>query len=251
MIRTILVDDEKPALDELTFLLEPFEQIQIMKTFSESTKALEYILLNDVDCIFLDISMPVMDGFMLAEALIKLRRPPHIIFATAYDAYAIDAFKINAIDYLLKPITQERLAITMKRLEAAFKQKLDQVDPIANMLLTRYKDKKTTRLPLWKNDRIHLVNPNHIHFIETNEGITILHTAKGDFIANESLNHYETLLSGYQFFRCHRSYIIHLDHITEIIPWFNNTYAVKVADHEHQIPISRRNAKTFKEMFHL
>jgi DNA-binding LytR/AlgR family response regulator len=259
MIKVLLIDDEQPALDELEFLLNNYPALHIEGKFSNPKKALEYILLHDVDAVFLDISMPELDGFMLAEALIRLRKPPYIIFATAYDEYAIRAFEVNAIDYLLKPITNDRLETTISRLlevtENRKYMKTNQQErdnqALKQLLNQRYKDNATTRLPLWKNDRIHLVNPNDIAYVETKEGETHLHTRKGDFISSESLTHYEDILSCYSFFRCHRSYMIHLDLIAEVIPWFNNTYVVKVQGYDVEIPISRRNIRAFKNLLNI
>lgn len=259
MIKLLLVDDEQPALDELEYLLNEYPDMNIVAKFTEPKKALEYILLNEVDAVFLDISMPEMDGFILAEAIIRLRKPPHIIFATAYDEYAIKAFEVNAVDYLLKPITKTRLDTTIHRLHTITNKDLNthdhqkELDSIAinQLLKDRYKNQKSTRLPLWKNDRIHLVNPNDITHIETKDGETYLYTKKGTFISTETLSHYEDILVHYHFFRCHRSYIIHLDAISEIIPWFNNTYAIKISGYDTEIPISRRNIKEFKELLHL
>jgi DNA-binding LytR/AlgR family response regulator len=259
MIKLLLIDDEQPALDELEYLIKDYSQLNIVGKFTEPKKALEYILLHEVDAVFLDISMPEIDGFALAEAIIRLRQAPHIIFATAYDEYAIKAFEVNAIDYLVKPITTARLDKTIQRLHDIYtKSKLQQekqveVDTIAlkQMLQDRYVDNMSTRIPLWKNDRIHLINPDDISYIETNEGETKLYTKKGMFLSSESLSHYETILSSYHFYRCHRSYLIHIDHISEIIPWFNNTYAVKISGYDLDIPISRRNTKEFKDLLHL
>lgn len=251
MINVILVDDEQPALDELEYMLKDFTCINISGKFNEAKKALEYVLLNDTDVCFLDISMPEMDGFMLAETLIKLRKPPLIIFATAYDEYAIKAFEVNAVDYLLKPVTDDRLSKTINRISLVLKEENQTQDEVEQLIKTRYKDKKASRLPLWKNDRIHLVNPNDIDYVETKDGETILYTKKGVFISSDSLTHYEEILTPYNFFRCHRSYLINLEDITEVIPWFNNTYAVKIAHYEEPIPVSRRNIKTFKEILNL
>jgi len=251
MIKTILVDDERPALDELEYLLKDYEDISIVGKFREPRKALEYVLMHDVDVCFLDISMPEMDGFILAEAIIKLRKPPKIIFATAFDEYAIKAFEYYAVDYLLKPIEEQRMAKTMKRLKEVVDKSLQPLDDIDELLKKRYMDQKATRIPFWKNDRIHLLNPKDIDYIETKDKETHIYTKKGEFISTDSLGHYEDILSSYGFYRCHRSYMISIEKIKEVIPWFNNTFAVKLADYESEIPVSRRNVKEFKEFLHL
>lgn len=250
MINVILVDDEQPALDELSYLLSKESDIHIVAAFSSAKKALEMIVLNPIDAVFLDISMPDMDGFALAEAIIRLRKPPHIIFATAHDEYALRAFDVKAIDYLLKPISETRLSVTIERLRDAMRT-APNTEPLKQLLKERYLEKRTSRIPLWKNDRIHLISFEDITYLEAKDKETFIFTKKGSFISSEPLSHYEEILSQHHFFRCHRSFLIHLDEIREIIPWFNNTYVVKLNGYEEEIPVSRRNIKDFKYLTQL
>lgn len=247
-MRVFLIDDEQPAIDELKWLLEKYEDIQIEGTFNSPKRALEYIIMEEPDVIFLDIQMPEMDGFTLAEVLIRLRKPPNIVFVTAYDAYALKAFEINAVDYVLKPVMEERLAIAIEKL----RHSIPSATAIDQLIKDRYLSTRAKRLPLWKDDRIHLVSPNDIVYLECKSGETWIYTVKGLFMTTEPLNHYEEILTAYGYYRCHRSYVIRLEAITEIIPWFNNTYQVKVKGYKDvEIPISRRNVKKFKELLQL
>lgn len=251
MIRIMIVDDEKAALDELKFMLSAYQEISVEGTFTEPRKALEAILINEIDVVFLDISMPEIDGFTLAEALLKLKNPPLIVFATAYDEYAINAFEINAVDYLLKPVHEERLNQTIQRIREKMKNNMAMQNEVNTMLKSRYTEKKSSRLPLWKNDRIYLIKPEEISYCTCSGGDTLIYTDNEEFISTDSLNHFDEILRPYNFFRCHRSFLIHLDDIKEIIPWFNNTYAVKMHNSKEPIPISRRKAKEFKELLNL
>lgn len=251
MIKIVLVDDEKAAVEELEYLLGKHEDVQIIGAYTDPKKALEKILIIDTDVVFLDISMPEIDGFVLAETLLKLKKPPFIVFVTAYDEFAINAFEINAVDYLLKPIEEERLNRTILRIREKLKNK-SKIQSEVNMLVkNRYAEKKPSKLPLWKNDRIYLVKPEDITYCTCSGGETIIYTKEDTFISNDSLNHFDEILTPYNFFRCHRSFLIHLDDIKEIIPWFNNTYAVKINNCEESIPISRRKVKEFKELLEL
>lgn len=251
MIRIMIVDDEKVALDELKFMLSVYEDIHVIGAFTDPRKALETILIAEVDVVFLDISMPEIDGFMIAEAILKLKNPPYIVFATAYDEYAINAFEINAVDYLLKPILENRLESTIKRVREKINDSSSNTDVIQQCIQNRYSEHPASKIPLWKNDRIHLVEPRNITYCSCSSGETHIHTDVGDFITSESLNYYETILSPYNFFRCHRSFLIHVDDIKEITPWFNNTYAVTLKNSKETIPISRRKSKEFKELLNL
>lgn len=247
-MRVFLIDDEQPAIDELKWLLDKYDDVQIEATFNSPKRALEAIIMEEPDVIFLDIEMPEMDGFTLAEVLVRLRKPPRIVFVTAYDAYALKAFEINAVDYVLKPVMEERLTIAIEKL----RHTMPTTTAIDQLIKDRYLSTRAKRLPLWKDDRIHLVSPNDIIYLECQSGETSIYTVKGLFMTAEPLNHYEEILGSYGYFRCHRSYVIRLEAITEIIPWFNNTYQVKVKGYEDsQIPVSRRNVKKFKELLQL
>ena len=247
-MKVFLIDDEQPAIDELQWLLEKYKDIEVADTFARPRKALEAILMKEPEAIFLDIQMPEMDGFELAEALLRLRKPPKIVFVTAYDDYAIQAFEVNAVDYLLKPVESCRLEQALTRLREAVQPK----GPVEKVIKDHYLAGRAKRLPLWKDDRIHLISPEDIVYLETHEGETDIYTAKGHFITSESMGHYEEILAGYGFYRCHRSYMIRLEAISEIIPWFNNTYQVKVIGYgDADIPVSRRNVKEFKELLQL
>ena len=251
MITTIVVDDEKPAVDEIVYMLKFYDNIDVVGAFTDPFKALEMVYQKAIDVVFLDISMPEMDGFMVAQMIMKLPEPPFIVFATAYDEYALQAFEIHAIDYILKPLDEERLNRTIKYIQRSLEQKQRNDRPIHQLLYNTQKGKGYDKLPVWKNDRIYLINKKDILFCTTNGHETTLVTTKEQFITQDTLTELEKQLDSDAFFRCHRSYIIRLDAICEIIPWFNNTYAVKFPGCDEQVPISRRNSKVFKSLMYV
>lgn len=251
MIKVILVDDERPALEELTYLLKEYDYIQIVGAYTDPIVALEALHKMKVDVAFLDISMPEMDGFMLAEAVTRLEDPPLIIFATAYDAFAIKAFDIHAVDYLLKPLSEERLSKTVQRIEELLKHQVDFITPINELVASNKSPVKYEKIPVWKSDRIYLIKKADILYCTTNGSETIIVTKNDRYIVLDTLSTLEEQLDKQAFFRCHRSYIIRLDAIEEVIPWFNNTYAVKFSASDESIPISRRNTKIFKELINM
>lgn len=251
MIKVVLVDDERPALEELSYLLREYDFIQIVGAYIDPMVALEELHKTKVDVVFLDISMPEMDGFMLAEAIMKVSAPPLIVFATAFDAFAIQAFEIHAVDYILKPLCEERLDRTIQRIEAQLKQKKEYLAPIKELITTTQNSKKYEKLPVWKNDRIYLINKTDILYCTTNGSETRIVTKKEQYIVLDTLSELELQLDEEAFFRCHRSYIIGLHAIEEIIPWFNNTYVVRFLSCEENVPISRRNTKAFKALINI
>lgn len=251
MVKIVLVDDERPALEELTYLLKEYDFIQIIGAYTDPKVALEVLHKTKVDVVFLDISMPEMNGFMLAEALLKLSLPPLIVFATAFDDFAIQAFEIHAVDYILKPLSEERLDHTIQHIEEQLKHKRDNLVPIKELIATNQNPIKHEKLPVWKNDRIYLINKADILYCTTNDSETLIVTKKDSYTILETLSALEEQLNEQEFFRCHRSYIIRVDAIEEVIPWFNNTYAVRFLAHQECIPISRRNTKIFKALVNI
>jgi DNA-binding LytR/AlgR family response regulator len=251
-ISAVLVDDELPALEELAYFLGQQEDFNVLETYTDPVKALIQIVLEEPDVVFLDVNMPEMDGFTLAEQLMKLKRRPLLVFVTAYDQYAIRAFSLNAVDYILKPIMQDRFSKTLDRLRDMIAQRTEKsYEPVVQMLTAHRTAHPITKLPLWKGDRIHLVPPAKIIYCEATDEGTVIHCPKDTYLSQDTLGQLEDLLEAHRFFRCHRSFLINLDMVDTIIPWFNNTYAVKLAGTDAEIPVSRRNIKAFKELFHL
>ena len=251
MIKVIVVDDEKPALEELVYMLQTYEEIEIAGAFTDPAAVLAFMGRETADVVFLDISMPEIDGFMLARMLMKLALPPIIVFATAYDEYAVQAFEIHAIDYVLKPLTEARLSKTIERIKKQIQQKESNALSVKEVLYQVKQPKKSDKLPVWKNDRIYLIDKKDILFCTTNENETTIVTKKERFITSDTLTELENQLEDSTFFRCHRSYIIRLEAVSEIIPWFNNTYAVKFQGCTEEVPISRRNTKLFKALMQI
>lgn len=254
MLHIMIVDDELPALAEIEYLLTQFEEVELVGAFSDPLEAIAKAKEINPDAALLDINMPEIDGFTLAKALVDELPKLQIVFATAYDEYALKAFEINAVDYILKPILEERLSVTIERLlnkpiiqfgKKSIHQGFKESEFEHSSL------KCIERLAVWKSNRIILLKYSDILYGETLEGETYVYTKSDKYTVAESLHQLMEKLDTMNFFRCHRNYVINMDNISEIIPWFNNTYLVKFAGNDAEIPISRRNVKLFKERLQL
>ncbi|QVK20981.1 response regulator transcription factor [Mycoplasmatota bacterium] len=249
MFKIILIDDEIPALEEMSFLLSNYKNFEIVGFYSDPKKGIEAIENLKPDVIFLDITMPEIDGFQVASITMDFDNPPLIVFATAFDEYAVKAFEANATDYILKPFNEDRLKIIMERLEEKLSDKSNRsIELITNLLSKQNKSKK---LPLWKNNRIYLVDKENILYCSVISGETKIHTLNEEYSTQENLNNLEKTLEPPNFFRSHRNYIIHINKISEIIPWYGSSYVVKFQNHDEEVPVSRRNSKEFKDLLNL
>jgi len=251
MIKCMIVDDEKPARDELRFLLEDFDDIKVVKEACCGQDACQYQKEDPVDLVFLDINMPVITGVRVAEKWTSQDNPPMIVFTTAYDEYAIRAFELNAVDYLLKPISGERL-------KGAIEKARDRKVFHDNQSIGAVIDKISTD-HVYEVDKICLENGGKFIPVETCDIVyativdkhTTIYTVKGIFTYVHSLSHLEEKLHSDRFFRSHRAYLMNIDFVEAIEPWFNNTYMVKMKFFDEKVPVARNQIKSFKETFHL
>ncbi|KGM98058.1 LytTR family transcriptional regulator [Clostridium botulinum] len=233
----IVVDDEYPAREELKFFINAASKITIDGEFDDSIEALKYIQNNKPDIIFLDISMPKLDGMALAHIINDLDKKIVVIFITAYKEHALEAFEIEAFDYILKPYSEERIITTLKRLENLKNQSVENC--IKN------------KIALKKNQKLRVINISEICYCEADEKRTLIFTKSDKYIENCSISDFYKKLPKNIFFKTHRSYIVNIDKITEIIPWFNNTCMIKLKDLDEQIPVSRNNLNSFKNLMNI
>ncbi|WP_366924518.1 LytTR family DNA-binding domain-containing protein [Metallumcola ferriviriculae] len=249
MHKVLVVDDEKPAREEIVYLLDMLEDFQVVGETSTGAETIRKVLDLSPDLVFLDIKMPDMDGFTVARELIKLPTPPQIVFVTAYDQYAVKAFEINAVDYLLKPVTKNRLSNTLSRF---LQQDSSQMKRLISLLNQQAPKKQLHRVAVNKNDKVIIIPPEDITFVETEGKSTVVHTEqKKQYHSRYNLSELEYRLKDLSFFRIHRSYLINLEKITEVIPWFHNTYQVRIAGHDQPIPVSRKQIKEFKKILNI
>lgn len=227
----IIVDDEYPAIQELSYFITSFSSIKILDKFDDSIKALEYVQNNAVDVIFLDINMPKLDGITFSRVINTLKVKPLLVFISAYREYAVEAFEVIAFDYILKPYSENRISDALQRLE--------------NCITTKCSNNKMT---FWKNDKMFVINLTDIYYCEAHEHEVYVYTREDQYKVSSSISEFYKKLPQDNFFKCHRSYIVNLDKITEITPWFNNTYMLKLQGIDTEIPVSRQNTSNFKQL---
>ena len=234
----LIVDDEPLARNELAYLLERCEGVTSIVESESIEEALEKMLLHEIDLIFLDIHLTSESGLTLANKINQLKNPPMIIFATAYDEYAIKAFELNATDYVLKPFELPRIQDAVQKAWVSYQKE--------HIHLQKNKPESLKTIPIQMDERIYIVKIDDIIAVAVENGITTIYTIEKDYITNEPLNAYEEKVKGHAFLRVHRSYLLNVKEILEIQPWFNHTFLVTMSN-QAKIPVSRHYMKQFKE----
>lgn len=242
LIRVLIVDDEYPSRQELRCILEEISNIEIVAECRSGEEACRKVQECDVDAVFLDIQMITpTDGLQAAE---KIRRmsgsSPKIIFTTGYSEFAVQAFELNAVDYVLKPYSKERIEITIERLTST--------EDVHKAALNMSPRLDIVRIPVWHNERLIIFQPPEIFFVKAEQKRKSgLVTAKGTFLTNMPLKDLQLRLEPYGFFRCHKSFLVNLCKVREVTPWFNDTYVLSFDGCPvHDIPVAKHFIKEFK-----
>lgn len=243
-ITAIVVEDEKPAREELIFLLDKYAELKILGTADNGQAGLELILEKRPDLVFIDVEMPGMNGLELANKLYDMRDllQPVIIFTTAYENFALEAFEVEALDYLLKPFSEDRLASTIDRIKARFRE--EKVVKEINKPESVLPETKVDKIPVNSKGRYKMLPINKILYFSTVEGEVVANTEEGHYSVNANLTELENELKGSGFFRSHRSYLVNLKRVDEVIPWFKGKYLL-VMDNttKTEVPVSRTYIK--------
>lgn len=251
-VRALVVDDEQLAREELCFLLESVPEVEVVGQAQNGLEAVALVERLAPELLFLDIQMPGLDGFQVVRELMGRDVVPRFIFVTAYDRYAIKAFEVNAVDYLLKPVDKTRLGEAVSRITQEKEGK-----PIASQLerllgaLERTTAQK--RLVIKVSDRFLLVDALDVIYAMVEDGVVTIATERITGTSNvRTLDELAASLDDDVFWRVHRSYIVNLQRIKEVVPWFNRTIQLKMADrNETEIPVSRSNTRRLKEHLNL
>jgi DNA-binding LytR/AlgR family response regulator len=244
-IRTLIVDDEAPARDRLRRLLSAMDQVEIAGEAEDGAQAVEAIERLSPDLVLLDIQMPELDGFGVIEAL---EHPPAVIFVTAYDAYAIRAFEVHALDYLLKPYSRERLEEAIRRAQDRLAREQDlgaQLGPLLESLTAE--GRYLTRLAVRDRDRIRVLDAEAVDWIGVEEEQVMVHVDDQAYAIRRTLAELEARLDPDHFFRAHRSAIVNLDRVQEVIPWFKGSHILRLTSGA-EVDLSRAQARALRKI---
>ena len=247
LIRVLLVDDESLAREMLREMLQDDPQVIIVGESCNGREALEAIRTHSPDLIFLDVQMPELGGFEVLEALGK--EIPRVIFVTAYDQYAVRAFEVHALDYLLKPFDQERFDISWQRARAQILRDRDGgTDQRILALLEEMKagNKYLERLVIKASGRIYFLETAEIDWIEAEGNYVSVHSAKKSHLLRETISSLEAQLDPRKFLRIHRSSIVRIDRIQELQPWFHGEYRI-ILQNGTQLTLSRNYRDKLQE----
>ncbi len=245
-IRTLVVDDEKLARDRLIGFLEKLGGVDVVGEATNGVEAVERIAQAKPDLVFLDVQMPGMDGFDVLKAI--ARPAPHVVFATAYDDYAIRAFEVAAIDYLLKPFSRARVEEAVGRVRA----RLDGGGAALDVegLLKRIEGGRKEHLrqvPIHAGKRILLVPVEDVMWFGVEYRLVYAHTAERAFMTNFTLRELEERVDPELFFRAHKASLVNMRQVKEIIPWFGGRYKLVMRDHAtSEVPVSRAQARALR-----
>jgi len=244
-MRTLIVDDEAPARERLKRLLADIEGVEIIGEAGDGVQAVEMIEREKPDLVLLDIQMPGLDGFGVIEALAA---PPPVVFVTAYDEYAIRAFEVNALDYLLKPFSRERLekAIHRAREEMAEERGFTtRLEPLLESLAAQ--GRYLTRLAVRDRNCIRVLNVDEVDWIGVEGEQVLVHMGDEAYPIRRTLTELEARLDPAHFFRAHRSAIVNLSRVQEIIPWFKGSHKLRLTTGA-EVDLSRAQARALRRI---
>ncbi|MGB8259034.1 MAG: response regulator transcription factor [Terracidiphilus sp.] len=264
-LSALIVDDEQLAREELAYLLGQIGGVEVAAEGANGIEAVSLIEEYRPDLVFLDVQMPGLDGFQVIQKLVERQRTgtlagplPQIVFATAYDQYAVRAFDVNAVDYLLKPFDRTRVEQAVERargrLAGAAPGTLEdsQIGALLK-LLDRPRGQQPARLIVQAQSRLLLVDQTEICFAAIDEGVIRVVTQAFEGQSKcRTLEELLELLDPALFWRAHRGFVVNLNHIREVVPWFKSSYQLRMDDkRQTEIPVSRAQTRRLRELFNL
>jgi two-component system, LytTR family, response regulator LytT len=254
-LSVIIVDDEQLARDELSYLLRDVEDLDIIGQGKNGVEAVNLIRDSSPDLVFLDVQMPGLDGFGVIKKLLEKKIPlPNIVFSTAFDQYAVKAFEVSALDYILKPFDKKRI---IQAVEKARKTQESDVPPNEKLdtlvKLLEQQRPQTTKILLKANSRLFLVDQKEICFASIEDGVITVVAQNMEGQSNcRTLEELLSSLDSSLFWRAHRSYLVNINRIKEVVPWFKSSYQIRMDDKKQtEIPVSRAQTRRLRDLFGL
>ena len=270
-LSALIIDDEQLARDELKYLLDEVGDVDVVAQGANGIEAVDLIEEHHPDMVFLDVQMPGLDGFAVIQRLVDRHKAkphpdeetlPQIVFATAYDQYAVRAFDVNAVDYLLKPFDLKRVqqAVDRVRGRVSGNGSSDKANPQIDALLRMLNQSQTggrgaqpARLIVQAQSRLLLVDQAEIVFAAIDEGVIRVVTQQVEGQSKcRTLEELLEQLDPAVFWRAHRGFVVNINHIREVVPWFKSSYQLRMNDKKQtEIPVSRAQTKRLRELFNL
>jgi two-component system LytT family response regulator len=243
MIKALIVDDEAPARERLVRMASDIEDLEVIGVAENGKQAVELIEELSPDLVFLDVQMPCLNGFEVIESI---SRRPRIVFVTAYDEYALRAFEVNAMDYLLKPFNRQRLEESVRRAEETLAR--DQDTHLSSLLKSLASEGQyLTRLAVQDGFTIRVLAVQELDWIGIEGKQVVVHQGQKIFPIRRTLSELEARLDPAHFFRTHRSCLVNLDKVKEIVPWFNWSYRLRLTNGE-EVDLSRTQARALRKI---
>jgi len=254
-LSVVIVDDEQLARDELRFLLKSVGDVNVVAQGHNGLDAVNLIKEFSPDLLFLDVQMPGLDGFGVLKKLLDRKLPiPQIIFATAFDQYAVKAFEVNAIDYLLKPFDKKRVALAVEKARKKLQGSSPDTEKLDTLMkLLESQRPQNSKVLLRSAGRLLLVDQKDLCFASIEDGI--ISVVATNLEGQSNCRTLEELLEGLDpetFWRAHRSFVVNINRIKEVVPWFKSSYQLRMDDRKQtEIPVSRAQTKRLRELFGL
>jgi len=257
-LRAVVVDDEQLARDELCFLLQQIAGVEVVAQAGNGVEALRVIEEYQPDLVMLDVQMPGLTGFEVARRVVQAELDSQIVFVTAFDQYALDAFEVNAVDYLLKPVEAERLATAVERArkrvaseKPSDKRAGEDLERLIQMLADR--QGRREQLAIKVEDRFLLIHTDEVvHASLEDEQIRVVTNSLSGTSNYRTLDELQTRLDPAIFWRVHRSHLVNINKIKEIVPWFSRNYILRMKDTKGtEIPVSRSQTRRLREYLKL
>jgi len=258
-MNTIIVDDERPARDELAYLLKGFPEVNVVAQGRNGLEAIALIKEHEPDLVFLDVQMPGLDGFGVIKKLVERKlRIPQIVFATAYDHYAVQAFEVNAVDYVLKPFDRTRIARAIQRAKKMVEANTSPVDRLETLMgqlggMPKPRPAQPVKLLAKSQSRMILIDAEDLIYAAIQDGAITIFSRDTEGVSNyRTVEDLMEALDPDVFWRPHRSYLVNIKHIKEVVPWFKSSYVLKMDDkRSSEIPVSRNQTKRLRELLKL